>query len=67
MSGVLGPGQQWARAVIEVGSRLAASENEVTILWVPVQKGVTGNELVDGLAKEAAEVPSYDVPDEIRW
>ena len=44
-----------ARAIIEVGTRLAARDNEVTVLWVPANKGVTANAFVDGLVKEAAE------------
>ena len=31
MSDALGPGQQWARAIIEVGARLAARNNEVAV------------------------------------
>ena len=55
MTDALGPGQQWAKAIVEVGTRLAARDNEVTVLWVPANKGVTANEFVDGLVKEAAE------------
>lgn len=50
-----------------MGARLAARNNEVTVLWVPAHKGVIGNEFVNGLAKEAAEGRSHDVPDEVRW
>ena len=35
LSDVLGPGQQWARAIIEVATRLVSRGNEVLILWVP--------------------------------
>ena len=51
---MLGPGQQWARAAMEVHARLTARGNEVTLHWVPAHSGVMGNEVVDGLAKEAA-------------
>ena len=67
MSDSLGPGQQWARAIIEVATRLMASSNEVRILWVPAHSGIRGNEVADSFAKEAAENRTHDVPDEIRW
>ena len=54
LSDALGPGQQWARAIIEVASWLRESGNEVLILWVPVHAGIQGNEVAGGLAKEAA-------------
>ena len=63
----LGPGQCWARAIIEVASRLVASGNEVAIYWVPAHSGVTGNEKADEMAKEAAGNRVFDVQDEIRW
>ena len=62
-----GPGQCWARAVIEVASRLVASGNEVAIYWVPAHAGVTGNERADEMAKEAAESRVFDVQNEVRW
>ena len=68
MSDSLGPGQQWARAIIEVTTRLVADSNGVAVYWAPARAGVvTGNEKADGMAKEAAENRSHDVPDEIRW
>ena len=50
----LGPGQQWARAAIEICSRLVSRQNEVSILWIPTHAGVEGNEMADQFAKEAA-------------
>ena len=67
LSDALGPGQQWARAIIEVASRLIESGNEVLILWVPAHAGVTGYEVADGMAKEAAAGQAHDVPDQVRW
>lgn len=71
MADALGPGQQWDRVTIEVGTRLAAKNNEVSVMWVPAHKGVAGNEFMDGLAKEAAGGRPRDdleeVPDKIRW
>ena len=63
----MGPDQCWARAIIEVASRLAASGNEVAIYWVPAHAGVTGNEKADEMAKEAAGSRVFDVQDEVRW
>ena len=50
----LGPGQRFAVATIEVCSRIIASENSVTIRWVPAHSGVTRNEVADRYAKSAA-------------
>ena len=66
-SDALGPGQCWARAIIEVASRLVAKGNEVAICWVPAHVGVTGNEKADEMAKGAAGSRVFDVQDEVRW
>ena len=66
-SDVLGPGQCWARAIIEVASLLVACSDEVAIYWVPAHAGVTGNEKTDEMAKEAAGSRAFDVQDEVRW
>jgi ribonuclease HI len=63
----LGPGQQWARAGIEVGSRITARGNTINIRWVPSHQKVEGNEKADEFAKEAAQGQSQSLPDEIRW
>ena len=55
----LGPGQQWARAIVEVADRVMARGNEISIIWVPAHRGVPGNEVVDGMAKTAAGDTSY--------
>ena len=67
LSDALGPGQQWARAIAEVASRLIESGNEVLILWVPAHAGIQGSEVADGMAKEAAVGQIHGVPDQIRW
>ena len=67
LSDALGPGQQWARAIIELATRLVGRGNEVLILWVPAHVGVEGNEVADGMAKEAAAGQIYGVPDQVRW
>ena len=67
LSDALGPGEQWARAIIEAASRLIESGNQVLILWVPAHVGVTGNKVADGMAKEAAAGQTHDVPDQVHW
>ena len=63
----IGPGQQRARAAIEVCSRLVQRGNEVTVRWVPAHVGVEGNEVADRFVKEAAEGPQHSVEDQLRW
>ena len=67
LSDALVPCQHWARASIELTTRLISRSNEVLILWVPVHVGVEGNEVADGMAKEAAAGQIYGVPDQVRW
>ena len=64
----VGPGQCWARAAIEVCSRLIARGNEVSVFRVPARSGIVGNEMADQLAKEAAGgQQQHSVQDELRW
>ena len=63
----LGPGQQWARAAVEVCSRIVSRQNEVSVLWVPAHAGVEGNERADQISKEATSGRQHDVPEELRW
>ena len=56
-----GPGQCWARAEIEVCSRLRARDNMVHVRWVPAHIGIEGNEVADTFAKEAAGGRQYSV------
>ena len=61
------PGQQWARAIMEVADRVIARGNEISIIWVLAHRGVPGNEVVDGMAKTAAGDTSYEAPDQVGW
>ena len=67
LSDAIGPCQQWARAIIELATRLIGCGNEVPILWVPAHVEIEGNEVADGMAKEAAAGQIYGVPDQVRW
>ena len=67
MTDSVGPGQQWARTIIEVVSRLVANGNEARVMWVPAHRVVEGNEVADRAAKEAAENRAHGVSDRIRW
>ena len=58
-----GPDQCWARAAIEVCSRLRARDNMVHVRWVPAHIGIEGNEVADTFAKEAAGGRQYSVED----
>ena len=61
----LGPGQCWARAIIEVASEVVARGNSIDIRWTPAHRGVRGNEVAGGMAKEAAGGQTRDVPDQV--
>ena len=51
----LGPGQQFAIAVIKQCQEMRARGCSLTLRWVPSHKDVAGNELADWLAKIAAK------------
>lgn len=54
-TGGIGPGQAFSRAIIEASERLKNRGCSVTLRWKPSHKGVEGNEVADGCAKQAAE------------
>ena len=60
-----GPGQRFAVAAIEVCSRIIASDNSVTIQWVPAHSGAAGNNVADRYTKSAAagEEPVEAIPE----
>ena len=60
-----GPGQRFGVAAIEVGPRLAAAGNEVTIRWVPAHARAEGNDMADRYAKGAAtgRAPMEELPE----
>ena len=68
-SDIIGPGQRFAVAAIEVGTRLMSRGNDVAIHWVPAHHMVQGNVTADEMAKAAAEgsSPGDGVLDELRW
>ena len=59
----VGPGQCWARAAIEVCSRLRARDNLVQVRWVPAHIAMEGNKVADTFTKEAAGGRQYSVED----
>lgn len=65
LTDALGPGQQWARAIFEVATRVTARGNEIRHLWVPAHKELAGNEFADGLAKGATEGRPRDALEEV--
>src|SRR5437016_11042803 len=48
-------GATFARAIIEVAERLGTCNNTVSLRWTSAHKGVEGNGVADGYAKETAE------------
>ena len=50
-----GPGQAFARAIVEAVGQLETRGSSVTLRWIPARKGVEGNEVADGFAKHVAE------------
>ena len=70
-SDVIGPGQRFAVASIEVATRILARDNGITVRSVPAHHEIRGNEKADELAKAAAEGSRLDnavrVSDEYRW
>lgn len=65
---VVGPGQAWAIAAIDLCDLINGRSNKVTIRWVPAHNRVEGNEVADGLAMAAAGRPApfndADIPDD---
>ena len=50
-----GPGQAFARAIIEVAERLQTRGCAVTLRWTPAHKGFEANEMADEYAEAAVE------------
>lgn len=50
-----GPGQAFARAIIEAAERLETRGCSITLRWAPAHRGAEGHEVVDEYAKVAVE------------
>lgn len=57
-------GQQYVKNIIQHLQTLREAGSEVIIQWVPGHKGIQGNEMVDELAKAAAD-PSKERPPDL--
>lgn len=56
----VGPSQWLLRRIVTLLDILQENEITVTIRWIPAHIGVSGNELVDQLAKDAVSAPQLE-------